>query len=418
MKTYSHDTFIQVIDTGLATGLLRFIGALILYLCFGMIADTVYANDNSHNPSEPTQGSVWLLAENSTYINALLLETDAHFDVSGMIARASIKQHFKNTSNLWAEGIYVFPLPENAAVDHFTLRIGDRLIQGNIQERETARKTYQAARSEGRKAGLIEQQRANIFKTSLANIAPDEEITIEFEYQQTLDYRDGRYQLRFPMVAGPRFHAASRITPGSKNDTDVSTFVSDEKINPVHIHVSLDSGVDLTALESISHPIDIKQTDTHRYSIALASARAYADRDFELVWQPDLSGQPQTAVFKETYGGYEYILLSVLPPDLQSLGQQLLPRDVIFILDVSGSMAGTSIEQAKASLIQALRRLKPEDRFNIIWFNDRTERLYPRSIPADDHALEYASSFIGSLDADGGTVMQPAIALALNDQPD
>jgi Ca-activated chloride channel family protein len=418
MNTFTRTNTGYENDNSPGASLFRLLGALILYLLFGLLSESAFANDNNPDPLESTHGTVWLSPDNGSYFNALLLDTDVDIDVSGMIARATIRQRFQNTSSLWAEGIYIFPLPEHAAVDHFKLRIGERQIEGQIHERTTARKVYEAATSEGRKAGLIEQQRANIFKTLLSNIAPGEEITIEFEYQQTLEYQDGRYRLRFPLVTGPRFHAASSIFSGSDDDTDVSTVVSDTKTNPVHIHISLDAGVELAELESTYHSIDIKQTDTHRYSIALSPGTVYADRDFELVWKPQLSSHPQTAMFRETFGGDEYILLSVFPPDLESLGQQLLPRDVIFILDVSGSMGGTSIEQAKASLIQALNRLDPEDRFNIIWFNDRTERLYPRSMPAERHALQYASMFIRGLDADGGTVMLPAIALALNDQPD
>jgi Ca-activated chloride channel family protein len=417
MNTFIHDNDIDDDTPGAGTCVLRLLGAVLLYLVFGLLTETAFANNNPER-MESTNGAVWLLKDNGSLINALLLDTDVDFDVSGMISRARIKQRFKNTSDLWAEGVYIFPLPENAAVDHFNLRIGDRLIQGQIKERTAARKLYESARDEGRKTSLIEQQRPNVFKTSLANVAPGEEITVEIEYQQTLEYKDGRYRLRFPMVVGPRFHAASRVSAESANEPDVSTPLSESKINPVHIHVSLDPGVELAALDSTTHPIDIKQTDTNRYSIALASYREYADRDFELVWQPRLTDAPQATVFKETHDDQEYALLSVYPPELTSFGQQILPRDVVFILDVSGSMAGASIEQAKASLIQALNRLKPEDRFNFIWFNDTTERLYPRPIPADRHALQYASSFISRLDADGGTVMLPAITLALNDQPE
>jgi len=397
--------------------LLRLLGALALYICFGLLAEYAYASDKAPRLLETTQGSIWLLPDNGSYIDALLLETDVHFDVSGLIARASVIQRFRNTSSLWAEGVYVFPLPDNAAVDHFKLRIGERQVEGQIQERARAKKTYETAKNEGRRTGLVEQQRANVFTASLANIAPGEEIAVEIEYQQTLEYTDGSYRLRFPMVIGPRFHATDYSILQRNSDTDVSTVVSETRVNPVYLHVSLDAGAPLAELDSSYHAIDIKQTDTHRYSIALASGKVFADRDFELVWTPELSHQPQPAVFTEQHEGFEYALLSVLPPELDSLGQQLLPRDVVFILDVSGSMSGTSIEQARASLIQALGRLKPQDRFNIIWFNDRTERLYPRIMPATADNIQYASKIISRLQADGGTVMLPALALALNDQP-
>lgn len=399
------------------TALLRLTGALALYICFGLLAEYAYASKDEHDPLESAIGAVWLLPENGSYVNALLLETDVSFDVSGIVSRATVKQRFRNTGSLWAEGIYVFPLPENAAVDHFRLHIGERQIEGQIQERALAKKTYDNAKTQGRQAGLVEQQRANVFKTALANIAPGEEITVEIEYQQTLDYKDGNYRLRFPMVIGPRFSALNNSPDQHINDTDVSTLTAEARVNPVYLHVSLDAGVPLEKLESTYHEIDIKQTDAHRYSIALVSENVFADRDFELVWSPELGHEPRSVVFTEQHQGYVYALLSVLPPGLESLGQQLLPRDVVFILDVSGSMSGTSIEQARTSLIQALDRLKAQDRFNIIWFNDRTERLYPRTMPATTDNIGYASRIVGKLHADGGTVMKPALALALSDQP-
>ena len=418
MKTPAYETYIVKTSNSRLTWLLRLLGALALYACFGLIAEFAYANNNNLNPLESTHGSVWLLPDNGNYINALLLETDVNFDISGMIVRAKVKQRFKNTSSLWAEGVYVFPLPDRAAVDHFKLHIGERQIEGQIQERAQARKTYEIAKNEGRQAGLVEQQRANVFTTKLANIAPGEDISVEIEYQQTLEYIDGSYRLRFPMVIGPRFHATNDSITQHNNDTDVSTVIAETRVNPVYLHASLDVGVPLSKLDSSYHAIDIQQTDTHRYSIALAAENVFADRDFELVWTPELSHHPQTAVFTEQYDGYEYALISVLPPALESLGQQLLPRDVVFILDVSGSMSGTSIEQARASLIQALARLQPQDRFNIIWFNDRSERLYPRAMPASVNYIQQASRIINSLTADGGTVMLPALALALNGQPE
>lgn len=406
---YSHDW--------LTTLLLRLLGTLALYACFGLMADAVFASSET-GPMDSTSGSVWLLPDNGEYTNALLLETDVDFVVSGLISRATVIQRFRNTGSQWAEGIYVFPLPENAAVDHFKLRIGERVIEGRIKERTQARKIYQTAKKQGVQAGLVEQQRANVFTTALANIAPGEVIIVEFEYQQTLEYKDGSYRLRFPMVVGPRFHAANPTVSDIDRHTDVSTEIADTRVNPVYIHISLDAGVPLAELISSYHAIDISQTDTYRYSIALDSSKVFADRDFELVWTPELDQQPRSAVFTEQHDGHEYALLSLLPPGLQALGQQQLPRDVIFILDVSGSMAGTSIEQAKAALVQALGRLQPQDRFNIIWFNDRTEQLYPRSKPASSHAVQYASLIINGLVADGGTVMLPALTLALNEQPE
>ena len=397
--------------------LLRFFGSLILYLCFGLLADLAYAGAKDPEVMDTTRGTVWLRHQNGTFTNALLMRTDVGIEVAGMIARASVKQRFQNTGDVWVEGVYVFPLPENAAVDHFRLRIGDRLIEGQIQEKQQARLSYESAKSDGKHVGLIEQQRANVFTTSIANIAPQAEIQVEIEYQQTLEYRDGSYRLRFPMVVGPRYQAATNPAKGRDNHTDVATDLAATPVNPLNLAVMLDAGVALDDLSSSYHSIEIEPTDRNRYRIELASDHTYADRDFELVWRPERDQQPQTAVFIERHQDARYLMLSILPPSLQALGQQQVPRDLIFVLDVSGSMAGASIRQARAALSGALDRLKPGDRFNLIWFSDFSERLYPEAKPASAENIAHARTVIDSLEADGGTVMQPALALALIEQP-
>ena len=418
MRMYIFKAHIVNNHSRYSTALVRLLGSVMLYFLFSLLAETAYAATENIDPLDSSHGSIWLMNDSGAYFNALLLETDVDFDISGMLARARVRQRFNNTSSFWAEGIYVFPLPENAAVDHFRLRIGERIIEGQIQEKAKARKTYESAKSEGKQGGLIEQHRPNVFTTSLANIAPGETITIEIEYQQTLDYIDGNYKLRFPLVTGPRYQASNPSEAHAYDTPNFHTGVSESVIRPVRIHVRLDTGTPVEDLNSSYHAIDIKQTDSNRYRIALAEDSAPGDRDFELVWRPALKHRPNAAVFKERHDGYDYVMLSLLPPDLQSLGQIQLPRDLVFILDVSGSMAGTSIEQARSSLIQALARLKPEDRFNIIWFNDRSERFYTESMPATDNNIQHASSFVNSLDAGGGTVMMTALSLALDKQPD
>jgi Ca-activated chloride channel family protein len=418
MRTTTSTPCISGILTGWMTWLIRLTGAFALYALFGLLADVAYAASGTADPLKATNGSVWLHADNGRPVEALLLETEVDIDVTGMIARARIKQRFQNTLDIWAEGTYVFPLPENAAVDHFRLQTGGRSIEGQVQERTAARQVYETARNQGKQAALMEQQRPNVFTTSIANIAPHDTLTVEIEYQQTIAYRDGRYRLRIPLVTGPRYHALAPNPADQDDKTDVGVVVADKPVNSIYLHVMLDAGVPLSTLDSTYHEIDVLQTDSNRYSIALRDHTAFADRDFELTWSPEPDRLPRAAVFSQRHKGHEYALVSILPPDLQSLGQQLLPRDVVFILDVSGSMSGAPIEQARSSLIHALARLKAGDRFNLIWFNDRTERLYPGSVPATDDNIRYASQFIDRLQADGGTVMKPALVLALNDQPD
>ena len=394
-----------------------------VYLIFGLLLQHVYAGTDVDNidPYRTQHGSVWLLPDNGVYIEALQMQTDVDYEVTGAIARAKVKQRFKNISALWAEGVYVFPLPETAAVDHFRILIGERIIEGQIEERVTAKKIYERAKSAGKKTSLIEQQRPNVFTTSLANIAPGEEITVEFEFQQTLDYRDEAYRLRFPMVVGPRYHPRQ---PSIQNLTNPapdasSVYTETDPLNnsdsPIRIHVLLDAGVSLYDLSSAYHRIDIKQTSETRYSIATIGENITADRDFELLWKPQLNASPQLSTFNENIDGENYTMLTLLPPDLSHLQQRVPARDVVFVLDISGSMAGTSIEQAKASLITALDGLSSIDRFNIIWFNDDTGELFPDAIAATAQYKNYAKRFIENLQADGGTEMLAALKLALSD---
>jgi len=406
-----------------------------IYLVFGLLFQYVYANSTNDDviadPYQTQHGSVWLLPANGIYLEAMQMQTDVDYDVTGAIARARVKQQFRNDSTFWAEGIYVFPLPENAAVDRFKMHIGERVIEGQIKERAAAKKTYEKAKAAGKKASLIEQQRPNVFTTSLANIAPGEVINVEFEYQQVLEYRDNRYQLRYPMVVGPRYHPQqpndkqtatenqkSGYDAGAGADTNVSTLTdaADNSHNPTRIHVQLDAGVSLSELDSAYHEIHINQTSETRYSIATIGENIIADRDFVLEWQPELADEPQLSLFRERINGEDYAMLTLLPPDLSQLQQKVPARDVVFVLDVSGSMSGTSIEQAKTSLLTALDGLSEIDHFNIIWFNDRTDSLYPDVVTASAQYKDYAKQFIRRLQADGGTEMLPALKLALSKQ--
>lgn len=408
----------------------RILFSLFIFIVFSLLTDTVSANvaeanvtqvSNKPDLSKTTHGSVWLLPGDGVYIEALQLETKVDMDVSGMIVRARVKQQFRNVSSLWAEGLYVFPLPENAAVDHFRMMIDGRVIEGQIQEKMQARKTYEKAKSNGQRAGLVEQQRANIFTTKLANISPGAVMTVEIEYQQTLSYRDGHYSLRYPLVVGERYITPSKETASDPvYDTGVYTETStlSNDINPTSISIKMDAGIPITNIVSTSHQVTISPKDENRYVVTLQVNAVPADRDFLLKWQPGLSTLPKAAVFSQQHDGYDYRLITLYPQENDLYHPVNIPRDVVFILDVSGSMAGTSIEQAKSALMLALERLEPSDRFNIIWFNHEARRVFNDSQQASEDRIDYARKFIRSLNADGGTEMLSALTKAFSTQPD
>ncbi len=423
---HSHTTRYRTTATTFSA-LRKILIVISVYLLFGLILQHVYASGSTNETIDPYQsqhGSVWLLPDNGIYLEALQIQTDVDYEITGPIARARVRQQFTNNSGFWAEGLYVFPLPEKSAIDQYRMVIGERIIEGRIKERTLAKKTYQKAKAAGRKASLVEQQRPNVFTTALANIAPGETITVEFEYQQLLDYRDGGYRLRFPMVVGPRYNAkqplaGNAIDKNNKQETSsvyTETHPHNRTLNPTRIHVLLDAGVNLAELKSPHHKIDIFQTSETRFSISTIGDNIYADRDFELLWQPELYDQPQLTAFNETTDEGSYTMISLLPPETSFAQQKIPARDVIFVLDISGSMSGTSIKQAKASLKTALDGLTPVDRFNIIWFNDRSGSLFPKAVEASFEYKNYAKIYIEQLHADGGTEMLPALKLALSKQ--
>ncbi|MDR4493273.1 MAG: VIT domain-containing protein, partial [Nitrospirales bacterium] len=260
--------------------------------------------------------------------------------ISGLIVRTTVSQTFQNPSSEWAEGIYVFPLPEQAAVDHLRMRIGERVIEGIIQEKAEAKKTYEQAKRTGKHAGLLEQERPNVFTASVANLAPGEPVIVDIEYQDLARYDQGRFFLRFPMVVGPRYIPgspvfaaespsqetgmgwamnsdqvpdASRITPPVRHPDEGS-------INPLTLHIDLAPGFLLDHIESPTHPIRTEGTGKGTTHITLVEGSTYADRDFELIWTPKASHHPQTTLFLEEQERETYGLLFFLPPKQTTTG--------------------------------------------------------------------------------------------------
>ena len=353
--------------------------------------------------------------------------TDVEIVVRGIVAEARVTQRYSNPGDDWVEGTYVFPLPDRAAVHALHLDVGGRIIEGQIQERARAQRTYRAAKRQGKKASLVEQERPNIFTTSVANIGPGEVVTVSIRYQEILDYDAGRFELRFPMVVGPRFMPGSPVAEpdrgtGWAHDTDrvpdasrISPRVlhpTEGPVNPVSLRVSVDAGVRLESVACLSHVADIHR---RRRSFKVALEGVPADRDFVLEWRPERGSEPRAAVFSEELDGSIYVLVMLMPPADDAVAAVRLPRETVFVIDTSGSMGGTSISQARQALELALDRLRPEDWFNVIAFSSSTRRLFRHSRPALPVHVDEARAWVRRLGADGGTRMMPALETALTD---
>jgi Ca-activated chloride channel family protein len=385
---------------------------------------------------DPSRGTLLLRDADGANVVAPLLLTEVHIDVTGMAARARVTQRFVNVTSEWREGVYLFPLPERAAVDHLRMQVGSRTIEGVIRERGAARQAYAEAKQEGRKASLVEQQRPNLFTTSVAHIGPGEEVAVTLEYQEKLVYDDGSFSLRFPLAITPRYtpgtsgvdHSArasaldpspGEAAPDKAADASGSGQVigqplaepGEGAINPVTLELDVDAGFPLARVTSTYHRLKVEERPGHRYRVVL-DGPVPAARDFELTFTPEVGAAPGAAFFTETVAGRTYGLLMVLPPRARAETAARAPREITYIVDTSGSMEGVSIAQAREAMLFALGRLQPGDRFNVIEFNSVTRALFSAPMPVDRATLARAREFVGGLRARGGTEMKPALEAA------
>jgi len=378
-------------------------------------------------PHEMQSGSL-LMRMSEGYITATLLNTDINIKVNGLVARVSVMQEFRNEGSEWVEGIYVFPLPDKAAVDQMRLYVGDRFIEGEIREKDQARKEYEQAKQAGKKTSLVEQQRANLFTTSVANIGPGEKVIVEIEYLEDVRYDDGTFSLRFPLTLTPRYIPGQALPDrqGSGWSADTPLVEDASLITPpmvgasrgqrVSLQANVNAGMPLELIASRYHPANVSEV-SGEYLITLAAGRVAMDHDFEMLWRPVPSSAPRAMAFAETINDEPHYLLMVMPPDTSEALLARMPREMIFVVDTSGSMHGVSIEQARQALRRALDGLQPGDRFNVIEFNSHPNALFDNSVAVDAGNIGTAQNFVGRLSANGGTEMASALRLALRTPP-
>jgi Ca-activated chloride channel homolog len=352
-----------------------------------------------------------------------LVHTDVTFDVRGLAAAATVTQQYVNSSTEPIEVVYIFPLPHDAAVYDMEIRIGNRLIRSVIREREEAKRVYESAKSEGKRAALMEEERPNIFTASVANLMPGDHIDVRLRYVEPLRWEQGRIRLVFPMVVGPRYIPGTQAighdgtgwavdTPAVSDASRITPPVRNPDSRPGHdisLSVDLDSAFEFGAINSVSHAITVRRLPDGRQHVELASGATIPNRDFVLEVQQPESRQPKTALFlsPEPGSGETYFLLSAFPPTVQP--SKRMPVEMLYLIDISGSMAGTSITQAREALLQALDRLGPKDRFGITAFNNSYYEFASEPLAATTENLAAARRFVQRLEAGGGTEMLPAL---------
>jgi len=366
---------------------------------------------------------------------AIILKSDANMTLTGLINHVVVTQTYQNENPFAVNARYVFPLPDESAVHAMTMRIGERVIKGQIDKKVEAEKKYEEAKKAGKQAALVRQQRANMFITNVANIGPGEQVIIELEYQEIIDYSSGTFAIRFPTTITPRYHAISgevevstqnqaHVNPlptgwlspvySIQNITQNSTQTDNVPSSQFSLNIDIDVGLELVDINSKFHNVDVQNTAFGQYKIALNETNA-VNRDFVLEFKPLQKEQAQAAFFTQQFeNGDRYGLAMLMPPGDHFTQTQRLPREMVFVVDTSGSMHGQSMEQAKKALFYALSLLDSDDSFNIIGFDNIVTPMSDEPLIASDFNLRRAERFIYSLEADGGTEIQGALNAVLD----
>ncbi len=354
-----------------------------------------------------------------------LKHTDVKAEISGFISRVRVTQEFENPFKEKIEAVYTFPLPQNAAVDDMTMMVGDRTVRGRILPREEARTVYEAARAGGQVASLLDQERPNIFTQAVANIMPGEKVTVTINYVDTLKYENGAYEFVFPMVVAPRYVPGAPVSVGTGGTSPNTTQVPDaSKITPpitpkgtraghdISVEVALDAGVPLDILKSNSHEIDVERPNGWSALVRLKNKTEIPNKDFILKYDV-AGGRIEDAILTHRTDRGGFFTLILQPPDRVTV-EDVTPKEIVFVLDTSGSMEGFPIEKAKEAMKLALDGLYPQDTFNLITFAGDTHILFPQPVPATKANLAKAQAFLASRAGSGGTEMMTAIKAALD----
>ena len=343
-----------------------------------------------------------------------LKETKVSSQINGVIADTYVTQTYTNEGKTPINAKYIFPASTKASVHGMTMQIGNRLITARIKEKEEAREEFEEAKSQGKSASLLEQQRPNVFSMDVANVMPNDTVVIELHYTEMVVSTEGSYQFVFPTVTGPRY-TSSPEDPGKDDNQWVSTPYLKEGKTPsgrYDIAVSLSTGVPVTDITCRSHSIKIDKSSASAARITLEDPKDFAgDRDFILDYK--LTGQDVNCGLLLDQGEEENFFMLMIQPPKRYDPEDIPPREYIFLMDVSGSMYGFPLDTAKGLIKDLVTSLRDTDTFNLILFSGASSRMSPVSVPATAENIQRAVELIDRQEGGGGTEMAPSLRDAL-----
>ncbi|HUT79257.1 MAG TPA: VIT domain-containing protein, partial [Polyangia bacterium] len=341
-----------------------------------------------------------------------LKSTRAEVNAAGPIADVRLRQTYRNEGQTTLEAIYIFPASTRAAVHGMRMTVGERVIEAEIRKRKEAKAVYEKAKAAGKSASLLEQQRPNVFQMSVANILPGDEIAVELSYTELLVPEDSVYEFVLPTVVGPRY---SNVPAEGAPETEAwvkNPYLHEGEPSPFYIGIAacVTSGIPIARLYSPSHELDVRWEGDRVADVAVKSSGAAATRDFVLRWSL-AGGRIESGLLTHQAGDERFFLLMMEPP-ARVAPAEILPREYIFILDVSGSMAGFPLDVSKRLVRDILEGLSPADSFNVLLFAGGSAVLAPRSQPATPDNVRRGIDWIEGHGGGGGTELLPALEQA------
>lgn len=359
-----------------------------------------------------------------------LENTEVEADLTGPVADVLVRQIFHNPGEEKIEAVYVFPLPHSSAVSDLTITVGDRTITSEVKPRDEARAAYQNARDDGKVAALLEQERPNIFTQSVANIEPGAKVIVEIRYVQMLDYDEGDYEFVFPMVVGPRFMPGNPVgVQGSGWSPDTTEVPDASRISPapakpgtraghdISLAVNIHSGdQEIIEIDSELHETDVKRPGRGHAVVRLAGGKEIPNRDFILRYRTAGSAVGDALFLHSDERGDFFTLL--LEPPHRITPDQAVAKELIFVIDTSGSMGGPPLAKAKQAMRLAIESMNPDDTFNLLSFSNGVEGCFQAPAENTKTNRAIALEYLASLHARGGTHMMSAIDAALGGTDD
>ncbi len=356
-------------------------------------------------PPDKTLSPYFQVVTDDPELDALPLKSNnAEVNLTGMVAQVKITQVYKNLGKKTLEAVYVFPGSTRAAVHALRMKVGERVVEAQIMERNQARQTYEQAKAEGKTTSLLEQQRPNVFQMNVANILPGDTVEVELQYLELLQPENQEYEFVLPTVVGPRY---SKLPEAGAPDTErwvQNPYLHQGEAPPYSfgLQVNLRSGLPLSRLASPSHGVDINYSGTQAAQVKVKDEKTAGNRDFVLRYA--LSGNRiETGLLLYPHQDENFFLLMLEPP-ARVAPETVVPREYLFIVDVSGSMHGYPLDMTKALMRDVIKGLKPQDFLNVLLFESGSAVLSESgSLPATEANQEKALAFIQAQPGGGGT---------------